>query len=87
MSPEEETAMAQLATDWASQITIDPAIQGGKPVIAGTRMPVHIILGSLAGGMSIEEVCEDYYLTDDQVRAAIGYAAQTVADEAVVVSR
>ena len=65
--------MVQLATDWASQITIDPAIQGGKPVIAGTRMPVHILLGSLVGGMSIEEICEDHFLTEGQVRAAVGW--------------
>jgi uncharacterized protein (DUF433 family) len=72
--------------DWRKEITIDAAIQGGKPVLKGTRMPVHIIVGSLAGGMSIEEVCDEYYLTEEQVRAALGYAAETVADEIVVVS-
>jgi len=78
--------MAHVDTDWNDQITIDPTIQGGKPVIKGTRMPVHIVLGSLAGGMTIAEICEEYYLTDDQVRAALGYAARTVSDEAVVVA-
>jgi uncharacterized protein (DUF433 family) len=38
------------------RITIDPAICHGKPVIRGTRMPVSIVVGSLAGGMSFEEV-------------------------------
>jgi len=65
-----------MGRDWHKDITVDPAIQGGKPVIRGTRMPVHIVVGSLAGGMSIEEVCQEYYLTEEQVRAALGYAAE-----------
>jgi uncharacterized protein (DUF433 family) len=71
--------------DATEQITIDPAIQGGKPVIPGTRMPVHIILGSLGGGMSIEDVCDEYYLTPDQVRAALAYAAEVVGSETAAV--
>ncbi|MEE9150364.1 MAG: DUF433 domain-containing protein [Thermoplasmata archaeon] len=34
------------------RIIIDKNIRHGKPVIRGTRVPVDIILGSLAGGMS-----------------------------------
>ena len=79
--------MAGIEKNWNEHITIDPGIQGGKPVIKGTRMPVHIIVGSLAGGMSIEEVCEQYRLTEEQVRAALGYAAETVAGEIVAVCR
>ncbi|MDA8336149.1 MAG: DUF433 domain-containing protein [Peptococcaceae bacterium] len=33
-------------------ITIDPGIRGGKPVLSGTRVPVDLILGKLAGGAS-----------------------------------
>ena len=78
--------MAHVDMDWHAQITIDPAIQGGKPVLKGTRMPVHIVLGSLAGGMTMAEICAEYYLTEDQVRAALGYAARTVSDEAAMVA-
>jgi len=77
--------MGSTERDWREEITIDPAIQGGRPVIKGTRMPVEIVVGSLAGGMSLEEVCDEYYLTPEQVRAALGYAAQAVASESVVV--
>lgn len=56
------------ATD---EITIDPAIQGGRPVIRGTRMPVQVVLQALASGMSAGEVCQEYYLTEEQVRAAL----------------
>ncbi|HEY6554262.1 MAG TPA: DUF433 domain-containing protein [Vicinamibacteria bacterium] len=56
------------------QIVIDPKISHGKPVIRGTRTPVAIVVGSLAGGMSFDEVQREYDLTSDQVRAALRFA-------------
>jgi len=70
--------------DWSDRITEDPTVQGGRPVIKGTRVAVQIILGSLAGGMTVEEVCEQYRVTDQQVRAALQYAAEAVAERRVV---
>lgn len=40
------------------RIIIDPEIRHGKPVIKGTRVPVDVILGYLAGGMEIREITE-----------------------------
>lgn len=40
----------------ADDIQIDPGICGGKPVLRGTRVAVSIVLGSLVGGMSLQEV-------------------------------
>ena len=37
-------------------ITIDNEIQHGKPVLRGTRLPIAVIIGSLAGGMTYDEV-------------------------------
>jgi uncharacterized protein (DUF433 family) len=65
------------------RIIIDKHIRHGKPVIRGTRVPVDIVLGSLAGGMSYDEICEDYQITVEDIRAAIHYAAGLVADEEV----
>ncbi|HLO87645.1 MAG TPA: DUF433 domain-containing protein [Nostocaceae cyanobacterium] len=62
----------------APHINVDPAIHHGTPVITGTRVPVSIIIGSLAGGMSKEEVMEEYELTKTQVEAALRYAADLV---------
>jgi len=76
--------MDSVEKEWHEEITIDPALQGGRPVLKGTRMPVEIVVGSLAGGMSVEEVCDEYYLTEEQVRAALRYAAQVVASETVL---
>ena len=53
------------------RITIDPAICHGKPVIRGTRTPVSIVVGSLAGGMTFEEVQREYDLSIEDMRAAL----------------
>ncbi len=58
------------------RITIDPAILVGKPVIKGTRIPVSLILNLLANGADNAEIKADYpELTDEDIRAAIAYAA------------
>jgi len=63
------------------RIIIDPRICHGKPVIRGTRTPVAIVVGSLAGGMSHEDVEREYGITTDDLRAALAFAAQRVDDE------
>ena len=64
-----------------NQITIDPAICHGKPVVRGTRTPVSIVVGSLAGGMSFEEVQREYELTIEDIRAALKFAGELVDQE------
>jgi uncharacterized protein (DUF433 family) len=54
----------------SDRISIDPAVQHGKPVIRGTRVPVARILGSLAGGMSREEIVDEYRVTLEDIAAA-----------------
>lgn len=63
------------------RIVIDPTIQHGKPVIRGTRVPVTRIIGGLAGGMSIEEVSSEYDVMEADVRAALTYASEMLAQE------
>lgn len=63
------------------RITIDPKICHGKPVIRGTRMPVTLVVGSLAGGMSYEGVEHEYGLTVDDIRAALRFVADLAAQE------
>lgn len=63
-------------------ITIDPKVLVGKPVIAGTRIPVYLILNLIAQGKTMEGIIEDYpELTLEQVRAAVEYAADHLAHE------
>lgn len=66
------------------RITVDPGVQFGKPVIAGTRVPVEVIVGNIAAGMAIEEVMGEYRLTRDDVLAALRYASKVVAEETVM---
>lgn len=68
-------------------IVINPKIRFGKPVIKGTRIPVDLILGKLAGGMKIEEVKKEYGLTQRQILTAIKYAAQIISQEEIIYSR
>lgn len=63
------------------QIVIDPKICHGKPIIRGTRMPVSLIIGSLAGGMGFEAVEREYTLTRAQIHAALKYAGELVDQE------
>lgn len=65
----------------ANNITIDPKVRFGKPVIEGTRVPVDIVVGKIAGGMDIGEVMQEYDLDRKQVLAALKYAADLVAEE------
>jgi uncharacterized protein (DUF433 family) len=59
-------------------IVIDPAVANGKPVIRGTRVPVSIIVGSLAGGMTFEEIEREYDLIPADIRAALKFASELV---------
>lgn len=64
-----------------NRIVIDPAICHGKPVIRGTRMPVSLIVGSLAGGMSYEELGKEYDLSVEDIRAALKFVGKLADQE------
>jgi uncharacterized protein (DUF433 family) len=66
------------------RISINPAICHGKPCIKGTRIPVFVILDSLAAGMSYEEIKAEYPpVTDEDIRACIHYASILAQEEEV----
>jgi uncharacterized protein (DUF433 family) len=66
------------------RVVIDPDIRHGKPFIKGTRVPIEVILGSLAGGMEIKDIIEDYDIQKEDVQAAAEYAMKIVANEEIV---
>lgn len=68
-----------------NRIVVDPNILGGKPVIAGTRIPAHMVLGLLASGMSPNDILKEYYpqLTKASIQAAVKYAAKVVEGEEI----
>ena len=63
------------------RIVIDPKICHGKPVISGTRLPVSIVVGSLAGGMTFDQVQGEYGISSDDIRAALKFASDLVEQE------
>ena len=66
-------------------ISIDPKVCHGKPCIKGTRIPVAIILSALGAGASIEELIEEYPpVTEEDIRAAILYAAMLADEETIL---
>ncbi|MCD6165700.1 hypothetical protein DRQ15_07730 [candidate division KSB1 bacterium] len=64
-------------------VSINEKVMHGEPVVAGTRVPVKVVLGSLAAGMSFEEVMEEYDITYQDILDCLDYAARTVAEEEV----
>jgi len=62
--------------DYTKIITIDPGKRSGKPCVRGLRITVGDVLGYLAGGMSVDEVLDDFpELTAEDIRACLAYAA------------
>jgi uncharacterized protein (DUF433 family) len=61
----EDEAMRSIAP----RITVDEGVRFGRPVIEGTRVPAELVVGKLAGGMTIEQICEEYDLAREDVLA------------------
>jgi uncharacterized protein (DUF433 family) len=67
------------------RISVDPAVMMGKPCIKGTRITVELILRKLGAGRSISDLLEAYpKLTEDDVRAALAFAAEYMQHETVL---
>jgi len=73
-------------TEIIERIEVDPAILHGKPRIAGTRVPVDIILGFLGDGLTPEEIVKRHYphITREDILACVRYARQAVREEIYV---
>lgn len=68
--------------DWRKDITSDPEILGGKPVVRGTRLTVEFILGLFASGWTEDQIRDEYpQLTSAALRAVFGFAAETMGEE------
>lgn len=72
-----------MAHEVSPGITIDPEVVHGRPVVAGTRVPVEVVVGKLAGGSSFEDIMADYHLTNEQIRAALAYATRLLSSTTI----
>ena len=70
-------------TEIAPRIAVDETVAFGKPVIAGTRIPVDLVVGKLAGGMTYAEVATEYGLKEEDILAVLAYAAHQLSGEEV----
>jgi len=62
--------------DYSKIITIEPGKRSGKPCIRGMRITVQDILEYLAGGMTEDDILEDFSeLTRDDIKACLAFAA------------
>lgn len=69
------------------RISVDPKVCHGKPCIAGTRIPVHIILDLLGAGEAFENILAAYpHITRDDILACIQYGAALASEETVYIS-
>lgn len=70
------------SSDWRQRISIDLQVCHGKPCIKGTRIMVSIVLDYLKAGETFEEIRRQYpVLADEDIRAALGYAAWLAHEE------
>lgn len=67
----------------APMISVDTRVRSGKPVITGTRVPVDLILGKLAGGMTYDEVMAEYEISRQAILAVLDYASKALAKEEI----
>ena len=67
-----------------NEVVIDAQVQGGKPVLRGTRVTVDVVVRALAAGDDVATVARGYRLTEEQVRAALAYAADILGTERAI---
>ena len=64
------------------RIVVDPNVMVGKPVIRGTRVPVELVVRMVAQRIPEQEILREYpRLVSEDIRAALTYAAEVVAQE------
>lgn len=79
-----QQAGQHLAAMSKQRIIIDPAVCGGRPIMAGTRMRVSDVLDALAAGAGADELLADFpYLQREDILACLAYGARAV-DHSVV---
>jgi len=66
------------------RIIIDPNVQFGKPIIAGTRVPVEVIIGHIASGDTMAKVAEEYGIDVKDIQAALKYASKIIGEETLI---
>ncbi len=65
-------------------IISNPDVMMGKPVVAGTRITVELILEKLAAGESVVQILDAHpRLNENEIRAALAFAAEALRADVV----
>ena len=65
-----------MSASYQSILTLEPGKRSGKPTIRGMRITVYDVLSYLAAGVTHQEILNDFpYLTEEDIRACLSYAA------------
>ena len=76
--------MSAEAADWRRHLRVDPAICHGAVCVAGTRIPVSVVLDNLAAGVSETEILGSYpTLSREALKACLAYAAELARERLV----
>jgi uncharacterized protein (DUF433 family) len=69
---------------WQDRISVDAKVCHGKPCIKGTRVMVSVILDNLAAGETTDEILRGHpSITEDDIHAAVAYAAELARDRVI----
>ncbi|HSG39709.1 MAG TPA: DUF433 domain-containing protein [Thermoanaerobaculia bacterium] len=67
---------------WQNHVALSDDLHHGDPCIKGTRIPVRTLIGSLADGMTPEEILKEYpQLSQNDLLGALAYAADVLNQE------
>jgi uncharacterized protein (DUF433 family) len=70
--------------NWNDRVSVDPAVCHGKACIAGTRVPVSVVVDNVAAGMTREAILKSYpSLRAEDIDAALRYAAELARERVV----
>lgn len=69
-------AIVQVEWSQCPLIEVDPEIQGGAPVLIGTRLPASAIVDNAEYGLSVAEISEQFEVSQTQVEAILAYARE-----------
>jgi uncharacterized protein (DUF433 family) len=66
------------STGWKDLIDIGTAIQGGRPVVKGRRVPLYVLIEQVAHGLTLREAADACKVAEQDVRAALLFAAHNL---------
>ena len=69
---------------WKERISVDPNICHGKPCIKGTRVMVSVIVDNVAAGETYQEIMRGYHIDEEDIQAALHYAAELARDRVLL---